>query len=221
MRLLTICATALWLTWSGAAAAQAPVAIEGVYHVVAWPRLDAAGAREWVDGTAVLIDAAQGYLLTAYPVLSGAGSIEILTGDGRRLAARLVGREGDTVAVLQVTGAGLPQPAWVDRPEIEDQTKAMVVGFSHEEGQTARPTTVTAKEYAQTDWLAFDASLPEAMLGAALIDGDGGLIGIVIRATGGAGRKADRALRIDDARAAMNRVVTRTPERGDASNSGK
>src|SRR5712692_10428212 len=54
-------------------------------------------------GSGVIIDAAQGYVLTNSHVVENATRIEVTTKDNRRLVARLIGSDSDTdVAVLQI-----------------------------------------------------------------------------------------------------------------------
>ena len=59
-------------------------------------------------GSGVIVDAAQGYVLTNAHVVENATSIEVTTKDNRRLKARLIGRDPETdIAVLQVPGLSL------------------------------------------------------------------------------------------------------------------
>jgi len=59
-------------------------------------------------GSGVIVDAAQGHVLTNAHVVENATSIEVTTKDNRRLPAKLVGRDADTdIAVLQVSASGL------------------------------------------------------------------------------------------------------------------
>ena len=56
-----------------------------------------------VEGDCVIVEAAQGYVLTNGHVVENATSIEVTTKDNRRLPAKLIGRDADTdVAVLQI-----------------------------------------------------------------------------------------------------------------------
>src|SRR3984893_7233820 len=59
-------------------------------------------------GSGVIVDAAQGYVLTNSHVVENASSIEITTKDNRRLKTRLIGRDPETdIAVLQIPSGGL------------------------------------------------------------------------------------------------------------------
>src|SRR5262250_624311 len=52
-------------------------------------------------GSGVIVDAAQGYVMTNAHVVENANNIEVTTKDNRRLRARLVGRDPETdIAVL-------------------------------------------------------------------------------------------------------------------------
>src|SRR6266446_3312254 len=54
-------------------------------------------------GSGVIVDAAQGYVLTNSHVVENASSIEVTTKDNRRLKAKLIGRDPETdIAVLQI-----------------------------------------------------------------------------------------------------------------------
>ena len=64
-------------------------------------------------GSGVIVDAQRGYVLTANHVVARASTVQITTKDGRKFAARLVGRDAPTdVALLQIkdpaglTGSG-------------------------------------------------------------------------------------------------------------------
>ena len=55
-------------------------------------------------GSGVIVDAAQGYVLTNAHVVENATSIEVTTKDNRRLKAKLIGRDPETdIAVLQIS----------------------------------------------------------------------------------------------------------------------
>src|SRR5260370_14428281 len=59
-------------------------------------------------GSGVIVEAAQGYVLTNSHVVENASSIEITTKDNRRLKAKLIGRDPETdIAVLQIPSDGL------------------------------------------------------------------------------------------------------------------
>src|SRR5215475_8055601 len=59
-------------------------------------------------GSGVIVDAAQGYVLTNSHVVENASSIEVTTKDNRRLKAKLIGRDPDTdIAVLQLSADNL------------------------------------------------------------------------------------------------------------------
>src|SRR5437762_13175905 len=59
-------------------------------------------------GSGVIVDAAQGYVLTNAHVVENASNIEITTKDNRRLTAKLIGRDADTdIAVLQIPAGSL------------------------------------------------------------------------------------------------------------------
>ena len=54
-------------------------------------------------GSGVIVDAQKGYVLTASHVVAQASTVQIKTKDGRKFAAKLVGRDAPTdVALLQI-----------------------------------------------------------------------------------------------------------------------
>src|SRR5215216_7297990 len=59
-------------------------------------------------GSGVIVDAANGYVLTNGHVVENATRIEVTTKDNRRYTAKLIGRDPDTdVAVLQIPSSGV------------------------------------------------------------------------------------------------------------------
>src|SRR5580693_6987772 len=57
-------------------------------------------------GSGVIVDAAQGYVLTNSHVTENGNSIDVTTKDNRKFKARLIGRDPDTdIAVLQISGS--------------------------------------------------------------------------------------------------------------------
>src|SRR5260370_33073614 len=59
-------------------------------------------------GSGVIVDAAQGYVMTNAHVVENANSIEVTTKDNRHFKAKLIGRDPDTdIAVLQISGGNL------------------------------------------------------------------------------------------------------------------
>src|SRR5205807_5838250 len=59
-------------------------------------------------GSGVIVDAAQGYVLTNGHVVENATRIEVTTKDNRRLTAKLVGRDTETdIALLQIPSQNL------------------------------------------------------------------------------------------------------------------
>ena len=57
-------------------------------------------------GSGVIVDAQHGYVLTANHVVAQVSTVQVMTKEGRRLVAKLVGRDpGTDVAVLRLQGA--------------------------------------------------------------------------------------------------------------------
>ena len=96
-------------------------------------------------GSGVIVDAAQGYVLTNAHVVENGNSIEVTTKDNRRLKARLVGRDPETdIAVLQVPGASLTAVPMGDSDRLQVGDFVLAVGNPFGLGQTVTSGIVSA-----------------------------------------------------------------------------
>ena len=78
-------------------------------------------------GSGVIVDAAQGYVLTNGHVVENATRIEVTTKDNRRFPAKLIGRDADTdVAVLQIPAGALTAVAVGDSDRLQDREERRV-----------------------------------------------------------------------------------------------
>src|SRR3977135_992461 len=89
-------------------------------------------------GSGVIVDAAQGYVLTNGHVVENATRIEVTTTDNRRLPATLIGRDADTdVAVLQIaSGNNLTAVPMGDSDRLQVGDFVLAIGNPFGLGQT-------------------------------------------------------------------------------------
>lgn len=136
-------------------------------------------------GSAVVIDAKGGYLLTNYHVVRQAERILVALDDGRREKATLVGVDQETdLAVLRVDLKSLVPAILADSDNVEVGDVVLAIGNPFGLGQTVTQGVVSAmgrntiginqlEDYIQTD-----AAINPGNSGGALIRTDGELIGI-------------------------------------------
>ncbi|QIC17171.1 Do family serine endopeptidase [Providencia vermicola] len=149
-------------------------------------------------GSGVIIDAAQGYILTNNHVIDGADKIQIQLNDGRELDVKLIGKDAQTdIALLKITNAkdikNLTAVSMADSDKLRVGDFAVAVGNPFGLGQTATSGIISAlgrsglnleglENFIQTD-----ASINRGNSGGALVNLNGELIGIntAILAPGG------------------------------------
>ena len=96
-------------------------------------------------GSGVIIDAAQGYVLTNGHVAANATRIEVTTKDNRRLTAKLIGTDNDTdVAVLQVPAGNLTALPMGDSDRLQVGDFVLAIGNPFGLGQTVTSGIVSA-----------------------------------------------------------------------------
>src|SRR4029077_17801460 len=96
-------------------------------------------------GSGVIIDAAQGYVLTNGHVAANATRIEVITKDNRRLAAKLIGTDADTdIAVLQIPAANLTAVPLGDSDRLQVGDFVLAIGNPFGLGQTVTSGIVSA-----------------------------------------------------------------------------
>jgi serine protease DegQ len=136
-------------------------------------------------GSGVVIDAAEGIIITNARVVAGADEITVAVADGRELEAELIGADARTgVAVLRVREK-MPEAVPIgnsDRLEVGDFVLA--IGNPFVVGQTVTSGIVSAlhrsklgfEEY--EDFIQTDAAIYPGNSGGALVDLRGELVGI-------------------------------------------
>jgi len=96
-------------------------------------------------GSGVIVDAAQGYVLTNNHVVENATNIEVTTKDNRQLKARLIGRDPETdIAVLQIAAGGLTSVPMGDSDRLQVGDFVLAVGNPFGLGQTVTSGIVSA-----------------------------------------------------------------------------
>jgi serine protease Do len=137
-------------------------------------------------GSGVIVDAQKGYVLTANHVVAQIAQVQITTKDGRRFAAKVVGRDPATdIAVLQIQNAvGLKAIALGDSDALEVGDFVIAVGNPFGLGQTVTSGLVSALgrtglgKLGYEDFIQTDAPINPGNSGGALINMKGELVGI-------------------------------------------
>ena len=136
-------------------------------------------------GSGVIIDRARGHILTNNHVITDAIRIEVSLSDGRRMLARLIGRDvGTDIAVIEVTERELPSLPIGDSDKIRVGDVVAAVGNPYGLEGTATLGIVSALmrtdvgHGAFEDFMQIDASINPGNSGGALVNVRGELIGI-------------------------------------------
>jgi Do/DeqQ family serine protease len=167
-------------------------------------------------GSGVIVDAAQGYVLTNNHVVANATSIEVTTKDNRRFKARLVGRDPATdIAVLQIPAENLTAVPMGDSGRLQVGDFVLAVGNPFGLGQTVTSGIVSALGRSglgiegYEDFIQTDASINPGNSGGALVDLRGRLIGIntAILAPGGGNIGIGFAVPINMAHDVMDQLI--------------
>lgn len=136
-------------------------------------------------GSGVIYDAARGYILTNYHVISDANKIHVTLSDGRELPATLVAGDQKTdVAVLRVAPNHLTQLPIGRSKGLQVGDFVVAIGDPFGVGQAATFGIVSALGRTNLgiegyeDFIQTDASINPGNSGGALLDMNGRLIGI-------------------------------------------
>jgi Do/DeqQ family serine protease len=167
-------------------------------------------------GSGVIVDAAQGYVMTNAHVVENATSIEVTTKDNRRLTAKLIGRDPDTdIAVLQVPASGLTAVPIGDSDRLQVGDFVLAIGNPFGLGQTVTSGIISALGRSglgiegYEDFIQTDASINPGNSGGPLVDLQGRVVGIntAILAPGGGNIGIGFAVPINMARQVMDQLV--------------
>ena len=169
-------------------------------------------------GAGVIIDAERGYVLTANHVVAQISSAQITTRDGRKFAAKLVGRDPATdIAVLQLQGTknSLKAISFGDSDRLEIGDFVIAIGNPFGLGQTVTSGIVSALgrtglgKQGYEDFIQTDASINPGNSGGALVNLRGQLVGIntAIISPGGGNVGIGFAVPVNMARRVMEQLV--------------
>lgn len=167
-------------------------------------------------GSGVIVDAAQGYVLTNAHVIANETSIAVTTKDNRRFAAKLVGRDTETdVAVLKIKDDHLSAVPLGDSDKLQVGDFVVAIGNPFGLGQTVTSGIVSALGRSglgiegYEDFIQTDASINPGNSGGALVDLKGDLVGIntAILAPGGGNIGIGFAVPINMARKVMDQLI--------------
>jgi len=167
-------------------------------------------------GSGVIVDAAQGYVLTNAHVVEHETSITVTTKENRKFAAKLVGRDADTdVAVLKIDDGHLTAVPMGDSDRLQVGDFVVAIGNPFGLGQTVTSGIVSALGRSglgiegYEDFIQTDASINPGNSGGALVDLRGNLVGIntAILAPGGGNIGIGFAVPINMARQVMEQLV--------------
>src|SRR5262249_34615003 len=167
-------------------------------------------------GSGVIVDAAQGYVLTNSHVTENGNSIEVTTKDNRKFKARLIGRDPETdIAVLQISGSGLTAVPLGDSDHLQVGDFVLAIGNPFGLGQTVTSGIVSALGRSPgiegyEDFIQTDASINPGNSGGPLVDLQGRIVGIntAIVAATGASVGIGFAVPINMARLVMDQLIS-------------
>ena len=173
----------------------------------------------------MIVDTQRGYVLTANHVVARASTVQITTKDGRKFAAKLVGRDAPTdVALLQIKDpAGLTAIRLGDSEALQVGDFVIAVGNPFGLGQTVTSGLVSALgrtglvKQGYEDFIQTDAAINPGNSGGALINLKGELVGIntAIISPGGGSVGIGFAVPINMAKKVMEHLIaTGHVERG-------
>ncbi|SHI46491.1 Do family serine endopeptidase [Pollutimonas bauzanensis] len=136
-------------------------------------------------GSGVIVDAANGYVLTNHHVVRNGRTITVTLQDGRDLEARVVGSDPDTdLALLRVNASSLQALALADSSELRVGDYVVAVGNPFGLGQAATSGIVSAidrsglQKSGYQNFIQTDASINPGSSGGALVNLRGELVGI-------------------------------------------
>jgi serine protease DegQ len=145
---------------------------------------DAAGPKTFSLGSGVIVSD-QGYVLTNLHVIEGGDLIEVVTQDGRKFAAKIVGTDPDTdLAVLKINADRLPAITLGNDELLQVGDPVLAIGNPFGVTNTVTSGIVSALGRNQLginqfeNFIQTDAAINPGNSGGALIDTSGNLVGI-------------------------------------------
>ena len=167
-------------------------------------------------GSGVIVDAANGYILTNHHVIDRAHEITVTTNDGRSMEATLVGSDEDSdVAVIRVQGDNLQAISIGRSAELRVGDFVVAIGSPFGLSQTVTSGIVSALGRSglgiegYEDFIQTDASINPGNSGGALVNLRGELVGIntAILSRGGGSIGIGLSIPVDMAGALMAQIL--------------
>jgi serine protease DegQ len=136
-------------------------------------------------GSGLVVDAANGHIVTNHHVVSNAREIAVRLHDGRQLTARLVGSDALTdIALLKLDATNLRSPPIRDSDSLKVGDFVIAISNPFGLGQTVTYGIVSAlrrsglNPNSYEDFIQTDAAINPGNSGGALINSTGELVGI-------------------------------------------
>ncbi|AJD46017.1 serine protease Do 5 (plasmid) [Rhizobium gallicum bv. gallicum R602sp] len=136
-------------------------------------------------GSGVIVDAANGYILTNHHVVADADQIMVTLKDRRRLSAELIGSDKATdIALLKISGDNLTALPFGESDKLRVGDTVVAIGNPFGLGQTVTSGIVSALGRSginiegYEDFIQTDASINPGNSGGALVSAEGRLVGI-------------------------------------------
>lgn len=175
------------------------------------------GQRMRGQGSGVIVDAQQGYVVTNFHVVQDAAALEVKLAEGRTITdVRLVGYDVlMDLAVLKLNAQNLTAAEWGNSDDLEVGDWVLAVGNPYGLDGTFTSGIVSAKErrgLAQgspyQDFLQTDAAVNPGNSGGPLVDITGKVVGINTAILGEAFRGISFAIPSNEARKVYNQLIT-------------
>lgn len=175
------------------------------------------GERMRGQGSGVIVDAKNGYVVTNFHVIQEASALNVRLADGRTVdAVRIVGYDVLTdLAVLQLPADKLIAAEWGDSDSLEVGDWVLAVGNPYGLDRTVTSGIVSAKQrrgLARTspyqDFLQTDAAVNPGNSGGPLVDIRGRVVGINTAIVGQSFQGISFAIPSETARDIYNKLVT-------------
>jgi serine protease Do/serine protease DegQ len=145
-------------------------------------------------GSGVIIDGAEGYVVTNYHVIENADEINVRLHDGRSFIAEVIGSDPEAdIAVIRIPPSNLYGIAIGDSEGLRVGDFVVAIGNPFGLGQTVTSGIVSAKGRSglgiegYEDFIQTDASINQGNSGGALVNLHGELVGINTAILGGRG----------------------------------
>jgi serine protease Do/serine protease DegQ len=176
------------------------------------------GRREFRSaGSGVIVDAAEGYILTNHHVVENADEITITLADDRSLVARVIGSDpGSDIAVVQVEPNNLTEMPLGDSDDVRVGDFVLAIGNPFGLQHTVTSGIVSGlgrsgiNPEGYEDFIQTDASINPGNSGGALINLSGELVGINSAILSGSGGNIGIgfAIPVNMARSIMDQLIS-------------